>query len=133
MSILRARFISTQHRSTQVKSAQLISTYLISAELYWVQKFFQPLMWFDQGSKYRSKSDCEAKRKRNFFREKLRSEAKIFFVCAKRSGANNFSKLRKIAKNWDCGRSRSQSEIVNAVHNFVNAVHKILRNFRRKE
>jgi len=34
----------------------------------------------EQGSKYRSKSDCEAKRK--LFREKLRSEAKIFFVCA---------------------------------------------------
>jgi hypothetical protein len=27
------------------------------------------------------------------------------------------------AQFWDGGRSRSQSEIVNAVHNFVNAVH----------
>jgi hypothetical protein len=103
MSILRARFISTQHRSTQVKSAQLISTYLISAELYWVQKFFQPLMWFDQGSKYRSKSDCEAKRKRNFFREKLRSEAKRKYFSfvrseAKRTIFQNCEKLRKIAK-----------------------------------
>ena len=37
-------------------------------------KFFKPRNWLfrplEQGSKYRSKSDCEAKRKRNFFREK---------------------------------------------------------------
>ena len=38
--------------------------------------------------------------KANFFSRKIakRSEAKIFFLCAKRSEANNFSKLRKIAK-----------------------------------
>jgi hypothetical protein len=31
-------------------------------------------------------------------------EAKIFFVCAKRSEANNFSKLRKIAKNCEIAK-----------------------------
>jgi hypothetical protein len=58
-------------------------------------------MWFDQGSKYRSKSDCEAKRKRNFFREKLRSEAKRKYFSFVRSEAErtifqNCEKLRKI-------------------------------------
>ena len=52
-----------------------------------------------QGSKYRSKSDCEAKRKRKFFREKLRSE-NIFRLCE----ANNFSKLRKIAKKCEIAK-----------------------------
>ena len=56
-----------------------------------------------QGSKYSSKSDCEAKRKRKFFREKLRSEAKrkIFWFVrseAKRTIFQNCEKLRKNAK-----------------------------------
>jgi len=56
-----------------------------------------------QGSKYRSKSDCEAKRKRKFFREKLRSEAKRKYFSfvrseAKRTIFQNCEKLREIAK-----------------------------------
>jgi hypothetical protein len=58
---------------------------------------------YQQGSKYRSKSDCEAKRKRKFFREKLRSEAKRKYFSfvrseAKRTIFQNCEKLRKIAK-----------------------------------
>ena len=58
-----------------------------------------------QGSKYRSKSDCEAKRKRKFFREKLRSEAKRNFFWFVRS-----EQFFKIAKN--CEKMRNCLEKV---------------------
>ena len=52
--------------------------------------------------KIRLRSEAKAK----IFSRKIakRSEAKIFFVCAKRSEANNFSKLRKIAKNCEIAK-----------------------------
>ena len=52
--------------------------------------------------KIKLRSEAKAK----FFSRKnaKRSEAKIFFVCAKRSEANNFSKLRKIAKNCEIAK-----------------------------
>jgi hypothetical protein len=49
----------------------------------------------------------------NFFAKNC--EAKIFFVCAKRSEANNFSKLRKIAKNCEIAKkflTRKKSSII---------------------
>ena len=78
----------------------------------WILNYLIPS---NQGSKYRSKSDCEAKRKRNFFREKLRSE-NIFRLCE----ANNFSKLRKIAKNWEIAKKfLSRKESFSAFFYFI--------------
>ena len=57
--------------------------------------------------KIRLRSEAKAK----IFSRKIakRSEAKKIFVCAKRSEANNFSKLRKIAKKCEIAKKFSNS------------------------
>jgi len=79
------------------------------------------LVYTDQGSKYRSKSDSEAKRERSesefFFHERLRSEAKIFSLVQSEAMLKYFQnceKFRKIAKNFEnCEKLRKLRNLLN--------------------
>ena len=73
------------------------------------QHLWNSRRWFEiawPGLQISLKIKLRSEAKAKFFSRKIakRSEAKIFFVCAKRSEANNFSKLRKIAKNCEIAK-----------------------------